>query len=225
MTTETPGVLATPETREPVLDTVERVSEMCFGLFMALTFVGAVSAATAGQDPGRTMLAAALGCNLAWGLVDAVMYLVRNLTERGRRLTLALAVQAAPDAATAIRALRDALPSSMRALMGDGELDVIRARLATADLPARPRLGSDDYMGALGIFLIVVLSTFPVALPFLILSDMPVALVISRALTLAMLFGGGMALGRHAGYGSWKAGFGMVSIGVALTLAIIAMGG
>jgi len=30
--------------REPVLDTVERVSEMCFGLFMALTFVGAVFA-------------------------------------------------------------------------------------------------------------------------------------------------------------------------------------
>ena len=63
--------------REPVLDTIERVSEMCFGLFMALTFVGAVSVATgAGEkavDAGRTMLATALGCNLAWGLVDAVM--------------------------------------------------------------------------------------------------------------------------------------------------------
>ena len=31
------------ETREPVLSPVDRVSEVLFGLFMALTFVGAVS--------------------------------------------------------------------------------------------------------------------------------------------------------------------------------------
>jgi hypothetical protein len=31
--------------REPVLNPVDRVSEMLFGLFMALTFVGAVSVA------------------------------------------------------------------------------------------------------------------------------------------------------------------------------------
>ena len=71
------------ETREPILDTVDRVSELCFGLFMALTFVGTVSA-TAGEDAGRKMLYTALGCNLAWGLADAVMYLVRTLTNRGR---------------------------------------------------------------------------------------------------------------------------------------------
>ena len=55
------------EPREPVLDTVDRVSELCFGLFMALTFVGTVSAATSGEDAGRKMLYTALGCNLAWG--------------------------------------------------------------------------------------------------------------------------------------------------------------
>jgi hypothetical protein len=84
--------------REPILDTVDRVSELCFGLFMALTFVGTVSAVTAGEDAGQKMLYTALGCNLAWGLADALMFMVRTLTERGRRLTLALAVKHAPDA-------------------------------------------------------------------------------------------------------------------------------
>ena len=65
--------------REPLLSPVDRVSEMLFGLFMALTFVGAVSVAESGQDEIRKMFAAALGCNLAWGLVDAVMYLVRKV--------------------------------------------------------------------------------------------------------------------------------------------------
>src|SRR5512138_2405251 len=98
------------ERREPVLNPVDRVSEMLFGLFMALTFVGAVSAATAGREQIRTMFIAALGCNLAWGLVDAVMYLVRTITARGRLLTLARAVRDAPDAAAGRRQVEEALP-------------------------------------------------------------------------------------------------------------------
>src|SRR2546429_3172251 len=87
-------------TREPVLSPVDRVSEMLFGLFMALTFVGAVSVAEAGREHIRDMLVAALGCNLAWGLVDAMMYVVRTVTDRGRSLMLVHSVRAAPDAET-----------------------------------------------------------------------------------------------------------------------------
>jgi hypothetical protein len=213
------------ETREPVLDTVERVSELCFGLFMALTFVGAVSVATAGEDAGRKMLYTALGCNLAWGLADAMMYLVRTLANRGRRLTLALTVKNEPDAATGVRALRNALSKPMKSLVADTELEFIRARIVATSLPRRPRLLFKDYIGAVGIFVIVVLSTFPVALPFVVFRDVSTALIVSRALTLAMLFGSGIALGRHAGFGGWSAGFAMMTLGVALTIAIIALGG
>src|SRR4029450_5758037 len=83
--------------REPVLSPVDRVSEMLFGLFMALTFIGAVSVAESGREQVREMFIAALGCNLAWGLVDAVMYLVRTVTDRGRLLTLVRSVQSAAD--------------------------------------------------------------------------------------------------------------------------------
>jgi len=213
------------EEREPVLDPVERVSEMCFGLFMALTFVGAVNAAGAGQDVGRTVLFAALGCNLAWGLVDAVMYLVRTVTERGKRLTLATHVQAAGDAAAGVKILHDELPPLMRDLMGPHDLEALRARIASAALPEIPHLHVRDFTGALGIFVIVVLSTFPVALPFVLMRDMKAALLVSRLLTFAMLFGGGFALARHAGAAGWKGGLMLVGLGVALTVAIIALGG
>src|SRR4051812_47025499 len=86
------------EPREPVLSTIDRVCELCFGLFMALTFVGAVSAATAGTSPGKVMFYTALGCNLAWGLADGVMYLVRTLTQRARRLELATFIHRDRDA-------------------------------------------------------------------------------------------------------------------------------
>src|SRR6187431_2486015 len=71
-----------------VLSPVDRVSEMLFGLLMALTFTGAVSVAESGNAEIRTMFIAALGCNLAWGLVDAVMHLIRTVTERGRLISL-----------------------------------------------------------------------------------------------------------------------------------------
>ena len=213
------------EGRGAVLDVVDRVSEMCFGLFMALTFVGAVSSASAGAGASRTMLHAALGCNLAWGLVDAVMYLVRTIAARGQRLTLAMAIKHAPDRPTGIRLIRDALPPGMKTLAADAELEAIRTRLAGAGLPASPRLHSADLRGAVHIFCIVVLSTFPVALPFVLMSDVPSALLVSRVLTLGMLFLGGAALGHYAGFGAMPAGLGMTALGVALTMAVIALGG
>ena len=207
-----------------VLDPVERVSEMCFGLFMALTFVGAVSA-LGGTDSPRAMFAAALGCNLAWGLVDAVMYLVSELVERGRRLS-ALALRDDPDPAKGLAAMRAALPEGLAGLLSDAEVAAIGNRLALAtQLPDRPRLYRRDFVGAFGIFLIVVASTFPVAIPFLVFSDAHLALHVSRGLSIAMLFGGGVALGRYSGYGGWKAGLGMVAIGLVLIIAIMALGG
>jgi len=210
--------------RQPVLDTVERVSEMCFGLFMALTFVGAVFATSDSQD-GRTMFYTALGCNFAWGLVDAVMYLVRTLTIRGKLLSVARAVRTAPDAAAGTAALRDGMPPPWTTLATDAEIEAMRGRLAAMELPERPQIYGPDLFGALGIFIIVVSTTFPVALPFVVMDDIPRALLVSRILTLAMLFAGGLALGRYAGYGSWRTGFAMIGLGIALTAAIIALGG
>jgi hypothetical protein len=226
MNTLSPAHQDEPEKSRSILNTVDRVSELCFGLFMALTFVGAVKAVSAGDDVGHKMFISALGCNLAWGLADAVMYLVRTLADRGQRLTLALTVKREPDRAVAVRALRDALPNALEPLVVDAELELIRTRIvAAATLPPRAHLTRDDVLGALGIFLLVVLSTFPVALPFLLVKDITVALVISRALTLAMLFGAGYALGRYTGAGAMRAGFTMTVVGVVLTMAIIALGG
>ncbi len=212
--------------REPVLSPVDRVSELLFGLFMALTFVGAVSVAEGGREQIRGMFVAALGCNLAWGLVDAVMYLVRTVTDRGRWLTLVRSVQAASDAETGRRLVERAFSRDAAGLVSTAEVEAIRGRIvALSSLPARPKLNRDDLLAALAIFLIVVASTFPVVLPFALIEDVTMAKNVSRAVALAMLFFGGLALGRYAGYGSWKVGFMMVGLGTGLVIAINALGG
>jgi VIT1/CCC1 family predicted Fe2+/Mn2+ transporter len=217
---------AAQDTRQPVLDPVDRVSELLFGLFMALTFVGAVSVAESGRAELRTMYAAALGCNLAWGLVDAVMYVVRTITARGRSLTLLRAVRAAPDAAAGRELIRDSLTPMVASLVSDAALDELRHRMLTmADVPQRPTLRRQDFVGAFAIFLIVVASTFPVVLPFVFIQDVGTAKLVSRLIALAMLFAGGLALGRYAGYGSWKVGLMMTGLGTAVVAAVMALGG
>ena len=212
--------------REPVLNPVDRVSELLFGLFMALTFVGAVSVAESGRAEIRAMLAAALGCNLAWGLADAVMYLVRTITDRGRSLTLVRSVRAAADAEAGRKLIEGALSSATTGLVSATEIEAIRGRiLALPGEPGRPRLEARDLLAALAVFLLVVAATFPVVLPFVIFADVGTAKTVSRGIALAMLFFGGMALGRYAGYGSWRVGLMMTGLGAALVAAIMALGG
>ena len=70
-----------------------------------------------------------------------------------------------------------------------------------------------------------VAATFPVVIPFLVFNDVGTAMIVSRVTALAMLFLGGLALGRYAGYGSWRTGFVLTGLGAALVVAIIALGG
>lgn len=212
--------------REPILNPVDRISEMLFGLFMALTFIGAVTVAGRGQDEVRTLFVAAFGCNIAWGLVDAVMYLVRTAADRGRQLTLVRAVRAAPDAQAGRALVRAALVAAIPQVATEEQVEAVRLRLLELrGLPARVELDGKDALAAIAIFLIVVAATFPVVLPFAFFADAATAKWVSRGLAIAMLFFGGLALGNYAGYGSWKAGLLMAGLGTALTIAIIALGG
>ena len=97
--------------------------------------------------------------------------------------------------------------------------------MALAAVPERPGLNRGDALAALAIFLIVVAATFPVVLPFMVFADVGVAKNVSRAVALAMLFLGGVALGRYAGFGTWKVGLIMIGLGSGLVMAINALGG
>jgi VIT1/CCC1 family predicted Fe2+/Mn2+ transporter len=208
-----------------LLDPVDRISEVLFGLIMAVTFVGSLSVATAGQAEVREALTAALGCNLAWGLVDAVMYVVRTATERARGRALARAVLAS-DREQARRLMREALPDGLVALLRDADLDGLRERLAAAPLAQRPLLVARDFVEGAAVFVFVVLATFPVVAPFIVFDELALAMQVARVITLAMLFLAGTAFGRVAGYRKpLHTGLAMALFGALLIAAVMALGG
>ena len=208
-----------------VLNPIDRTSEILFGLIMAMTILGTISIANTGQQDVRMALVAVLGCNLAWGMVDGVMYLVRTLTGRARNIHLARCVQSA-DAPTGQQLLRDALPEEIAALAGSNELEAMRQRLLAVPADTVKTLRPDDYIAACAIFLLVLLTSVPLALPFLLIADIQTAMRMYRIVSLFMLFGCGMAFARYAGHARpARVGFAMMVLGSVLTLVIIALGG
>jgi VIT1/CCC1 family predicted Fe2+/Mn2+ transporter len=214
------------EKRARVLDPLERVSEVIFGLLMAMTFIGALSVATAGHEEVRTMMITALGCNLAWGLADAVMYLVQTATARTRNRTLLARLRSAPEAVTGQALIADALPPFLADAVGTEGLEMLRRSLVELPpLPRRAHLRLDDYTGALGIFVLVVLSTFPVVVPFMLLDQAALAVRVSHVIALAMLFIAGCILARYSGGSLWRSGVALAITGAVLVAAIKALGG
>jgi len=211
---------------EDVLDPTDRFSEVVFGIVMAMTFTGTVSVSNSGEQDIRQLLYAAVGCNLAWGIVDAVMYVITSLADRGSTYTLSRAIAGAKDADTGRQLVAKNLPGGLADLLPTSVLEGIQTAIAHQDSdPPRPRVMRGDLAGALGVFLLVVVGTLPVTLPFAFLSDVALAMRVSQGVGLAMLFANGAALGHYAGFGAWRSGLTMLAIGVALVGIVIALGG
>jgi hypothetical protein len=209
-----------------ILDPIERISEVLFGLIMVLTFTGSFSAAQAGRADIREMLLGALGCNLAWGIIDGVMYLMACLSERGQGILTLRAVRGAREARESHAAIVEALPDGIADAVQPPELETIRQRLVQLpDPPLRPRILKEDWLGAAAVFLWVFVSTFPVVIPFILMHDAMLALRISNAIAIAMLYLTGHAFGRCIGYRPWVLGCSMVLLGVLLVGLTIALGG
>lgn len=209
-----------------VLDPQERVSEVLFGLIMVLTFTGSLSVAEAGREDVRTMLIGALGCNLAWGIIDGVLYLMACLADKGRSLMTLHAVRKATDPLKAKQLIAGALPSVIASILQPAELESMRQRLQELpEPPTKARLSKNDWLGALAVFLLVFLSTFPVSLPFIFLHNAAQAMRLSNGIAIAMLFITGVAYGRAVGRCPWCFGLVMVVMGGILVALTIALGG
>ena len=209
-----------------VLEPSERIGEILFGLIMVLTVTGATSVVTADRTEIQTMLIAALGCNVAWGIIDAGMYLMARLAEQGSNALLLREVRGTADRERAHRTIADALPPLLASIFQPSQLDLIREGIRRLpETETRPRLTRRDWLGALGVCILVILSTFPVVIPFLILGNAQTALRVSNVIAVVSLFFCGVIFARYAGLRPWPTGLTMVVVGAALVGIAIALGG
>ena len=214
-----------PKASERFLNPMERVAEILFGLIMVLTITCSFSVAEAGRMEVRQMLIGALGCNIAWGVIDAVMYLMSCLSAHGRGTMALRAVRRVHDPTRAHRIIADAMPPLLASVTTPSEFEAMRLRLNELPEPGRPRLTRTDWLAALGVFLLVLGATLPVCLPFLLVAEPTRALRMSNGIAIVLLFLTGYVFGSYAGYHPWRLGLGMVFAGSAMVGLAIALGG
>jgi VIT1/CCC1 family predicted Fe2+/Mn2+ transporter len=212
--------------RAGVLDPATRLGEVLFGLIMVVSITGSLHVASAGREEVRTMLYAALGCNLAWGIVDAAMYVMNDVLERNRANADLRRLQAAKSDAEADAILVSRLSDDFAAAVKPGDLDAIRARLrAHPPPPERVGIAGRNLTEALAVLLLVFCSTFPAAAPFLLFDEPLLALRVSHGVVLVMMFAAGSVAARYAGLPPLRTGLLVAALGVVLVVLTILLGG
>jgi uncharacterized membrane protein YqjE len=211
------------------LDPASRLGEILFGLIMVLTAtLTAGLTANSGKAGVRQLLHAAIGCNVAWGIIDAVMYVMNCLTVRSGKWRLLRAVQSAPDPEGALNIIRRELDPGFASMSGQAEREALYRSILQQVAHMRPRkirVTRDDLYGALACFLLVFISCLPAAVPFLIFSQPVRALRVSNLLLIGMLFFVGHKWAQYAHTNRMVAGLAMVAIGLGLVGVAVLLGG
>jgi hypothetical protein len=209
------------------LEPADRLGEILFGLIMALGFTGAVRLGLDEPD-NRALFIGIFGCNLAWAIVDGVMFVLTALFERGRQARVVRDVRQAPNDEVALERIGAELDGPLLSLTTPEERSRIHRTvldLARRATPEPPRVHRGDLSGGLAVALIIVLATLPVVAPFLLVANPETAVRVSNTITIVELFVLGTRWGRIVGGDPLRIGAGLTLVGVVLVLITIALGG
>jgi hypothetical protein len=214
---------------ERYLDPSETLLEVLFGLIMALTITtGARLLSERADIVGLELAVALLGCNVAWGVIDAAFYLLGTIFNRNRRVQFAKRLQAARNEAEALAAVRDEFDLDGEPPMRSED----KANLHTSLLQLfrhagtpRASLGADDWIAAVLIAILVSATAIPGLIPLLLMQDGFVALRVANALQIGLLFLVGYFWAHYSGSNRWLTGLAVALLGTALVLVAVPLGG
>jgi hypothetical protein len=211
------------------LDPSESLLEILFGLVMALTMTaGARLLANPDTVDPVELVAALVGCNIAWGVIDAVFYLMGSLFNRNRRVRFVQRLQATTSDDQAIALIREEFAlegepptrAEDRAAFHRSLLDLLRNAGAE-----RAHFRREEFVAATIIMVLVSATALPGLLPLLLMDHTDTALRAANALQVVLLFVIGFRWARYTGTPGWRGALIVGLLGVALVLVAVALGG
>jgi hypothetical protein len=181
-----------------------------------------------GRKGVRQLLFAAIGANVAWGIIDAIMYLMNSMVVRRSKMRLVQAVKRTSDPEKALCLVRNHVEPEFQELLPPNEAEAfsrsVLKHISGAHIANRILIKEDIY-GAAASFWLVFVSCLPAAIPFLIFNEPQVALRVSNFLLIAGLFYVGQKWGAYAGKSRLAIGLAMVVVGLLLVGVAILFGG
>lgn len=208
------------------LDPLDRSSEIIFGLIMTLALTGSVRISLVGFADNKQLLWSVLTGNMAWGLVDAMMYLFNTRLMRSHDLNRVSKLIREPNSLASRKILRDNIPPLLSELMTDTDIDALNNKIKKLPPPETSKLFAwKDVVIAVQVFFLVFAGTFPLSLPFIFIDDVHFASKVSNGITLLMLFGLGYFRAKYAGLKPLRAAFGVFLFGLVLVALTMVFGG
>jgi len=211
------------------LDPSDSLAELLFGMIMALSLTaGARLLAQRGAIDPHELIGAMIGCNIAWGVIDAVLYLIGSLFNRNRRVDFVRRLRLARTEADAMAAItrefgledEPALSPGDRAAFHRVVLDILRR--ASAE---RVRLRAQDLQAAIAIVVLVSLTAIPGVLPLLVIDDGLAALRWANGIQTVLLFLIGFRWARFSSANPWVTGLAIVALALSMVLVSVLLGG
>jgi hypothetical protein len=213
------------------LDPATSMGEVLFGLIMTLTFtLGAgLIIEEEGREGARQLLIATIGCNIAWGVIDGMLYLAGQLFDRGRLRKLSSIVRDVSDDHTACAVVASELDGLLEHVTAEAERRDLYGRIVRniRSAPARVAGGitKADALGALASFWLVFLASLPAAIPFMLMDDAMQALRVSNVILVALLFVTGYRWAKYTLGHPWIVGLCFLLGGIGMVWTAIALGG
>ena len=212
------------------LDPGETLGEVLGGFIMALTFtLGARLFAAGEQLEAHDLVLAIVGCNVAWGVIDATLFVLNSLFYRSRHARFFRALKDVRSETDALAAVAEefGLEDEPLAVHPEDRTRLYQSLLALSlrAAPARKGLRRQDFVAAIIVFALVSATAIPGVIPLLLLADSNLALHVSNGVLILLLFVVGYWWGGYTDAPSWRVGLTAMLIGGFMVLVAVALGG
>jgi hypothetical protein len=209
----------------------ERLSQALYGLILVLTVISAIGITVSrNQQSTSTLLTAALGTSVAWGMVDAVIYVLTGVHERSHHLRVASLTKRKPKE-DAVRQIEEELDDTLIGILNKDEKGRIAEQVYLA-LPhasqVRQRVTKDDVLGGIASFLVTIIIVLPPMIPFVLNLPLEFAIRLFNVIAVVMLFVVGFVSCQCADLGGWRRlrwAITITILGVIIVFVTILLGG
>ncbi len=206
----------------------ERLSQALYSLILVLTVIGVIEITISlEQQSSSTFLFAAMGTSVAWGMVDAVIYVLTGVHERNHHVRVVSRVKKKPKA-DAIRQIEDELEDSLIGVLDKEERNRIAAQVHLTMQNATPRrqgVTKDDVLGGIASFLLSFAVVLPPVMPFILDLPLDYGIRLSNVIAVAMLFIVGYVSGGMGGMNRVRWALTITVLGVVIVAVTILLGG
>jgi hypothetical protein len=202
------------------------IQESLYGFIMALIFITSAQLHLVHYESASYLIAVIIGMNFTWGAIDMVIfYMIDRFDQDSYVRTI---MNKDIDPANARQEMFDDLSGTIADIITYEDEQKVIDVMMKSQLESGEDIIDERHkllMSAVMCFVITLLTTIPVIIPLMFISDQTTALFVASGIAATCLFFIGYHLAPYMGVGKWKLGLTMTFFAWVITIIAVYTGG